>query len=154
MEPQLSDASLQQYWAVLNTVHGSLHPPGAFSTSGHWLLMSSEHLIPLHAPVVGLNCMGMLKPLTSDMSRMSRPFWLELNSATVLGGLPELEQSKSRSQSPVSHWPWPLASKLQLVRPHMRLVVVPAPTDRTHVWPGSSLRPPPGVAAAQTVYVH
>lgn len=71
VEPQLTDLLLQQYSVVLNTVHGLLHPPGAFSLSGHWPLMSSEHLIPLHKPVMGLKSIGRLNPLTSEMSRKS-----------------------------------------------------------------------------------
>jgi hypothetical protein len=41
--------------------------------------------------------------------------------------------------------------KLQPVRPQIRAMAVPGLTQRFHVWPRSRRRPPPGLAAAQTV---
>lgn len=77
--------------------------------------------------------------------------WFNANSASVFGGEPQPWHSNSPLQSPVSHLPRPLASKVHLVRPQMRAMVVPGATVMDQVWPGSSWRPPPGEAAAQTV---
>jgi hypothetical protein len=69
----------------------------------------------------------------------------------VFGGCPKAWHCKSPLQSPVWHFPRPAPSKMQLVRPQIRACVVPTFAVMVHDWPGSSLRPPPGTAAAQTV---
>lgn len=64
---------LQQYWSVLNTVHGLLQPPGARKSFGHCPLMSAVHLMPLEqSPEFGLNSIGRLNPSTRDISKKSR----------------------------------------------------------------------------------
>ena len=77
--------------------------------------------------------------------------WFNAISASVFGGEPQPRHSNSPLQSPVSHMPRPLASKVHWVRPQMRAIVVPYATEMDQVWPGSSWRPPLGEAAAQTV---
>nr|GLL45166.1 hypothetical protein C2845_PM04G30420 [Ipomoea trifida] len=96
--------------------------------------------------------MGILKPSTLEMSKKSRLLnWFRANSARVLGGFPHPVHCNTPPQSPVSHEPLPLPSKLQFLRPHIRAMAVPGGTLMFQLWPRSSRRPPPtGVAAAHT----
>jgi hypothetical protein len=75
---------------------------------------------------VGLKSIGMLNPSTREMSGKSMLLnWFNANSASVFGGEPQPWHSNSPLQSPVSHLPRPLASKVHLVRPQMQAIVVP-----------------------------
>nr|GMD80032.1 hypothetical protein C2845_PM04G30420 [Ipomoea batatas] len=141
---------------ILRVVQGLLHPPGTLRGSGHWPTISAVHEIAWHlsAPgLVGAKLMGILKPSTLEMSKKSRLLnWFRANSARVFGGLPHPVHCNTPPQSPVSHEPLPLPSKLQFLRPHIRAMAVPGGTLMFQLWPRSSRRPPPtGVAAAHTV---
>nr|GMD81417.1 hypothetical protein C2845_PM04G30420 [Ipomoea batatas] len=132
-----------------------LHPPGTLRGPGHWATISAVHEIAWHlsAPgLVGAKLMGILKPSTLEMSKKSRLLnWFRANSARVFGGLPHPVNCNTPPQSPVSHEPLPLPSKLQFLRPHIRAMAVPGGTLMFQLWPRSSRRPPPtGVAAAHT----
>nr|GMD80030.1 hypothetical protein KK1_011842 [Ipomoea batatas] len=130
---------LRQYCCPPKVVHGLLHPPGTLRAAGHWPLTSAVHEIAWHlsAPgLVGAKFKGTLNPSTSEMSMVSKLLSpVRVNSARVLGGLPQAMHCNAPPQSPVSHEPLPLASKLQFVRPHMRAILVPPGTSIVQLWP-------------------
>ena len=144
---------MQQYWALLKTVHGLLHPPGSLNSFGHGPLMSHVRLTPrLHPSEVGLNSIGRLNPTTREISKKSVLLnWFRAYSAMVLGGEPYSWRSRRPPHPPDSQFPLPASSKLHLVLPQMWPWVVLELTERFRVWPWSSYLPPPGKAAAQTV---
>nr|GMD75137.1 hypothetical protein KK1_011842 [Ipomoea batatas] len=131
--------SVQQYCCPPKVVQGLLHPPGTLRAAGHWPLTSAVHEIAWHlsAPgLVGAKFKGTLNPSTSEMSMVSKLLSpVRVNSARVLGGLPQAVHCNAPPQSPVSHEPLPLASKLQFVRPHMRAILVPPGTSIVQLWP-------------------
>jgi hypothetical protein len=87
----LAALPVQQYLSWLNTVHASLHPPGAFSSLGHCNVMLAGQRGPLHTDLpstgTGRKSMGTLNPSMREMSKESFICpWPTVNSASVLGG--------------------------------------------------------------------
>nr|GMD82372.1 hypothetical protein C2845_PM04G30420 [Ipomoea batatas] len=147
---------VQQNSGFPNVGQALLHPPGTLRGPRHWPTISAVHETWWHLSgpgLVGPKLMGMLKPSMLEMSKKSRLLnWFRANSARVLGALPHPVHCNTPLQSPVSHEPLPLPSKLQFLRPHIRAMAVPRGTLMFQLWPLSRRWPPPtGVAAAQTV---
>ncbi|KAI8546363.1 hypothetical protein RHMOL_Rhmol07G0111200 [Rhododendron molle] len=106
-------------------------------------------MLRVHPAEVGLKSIGTLNPSTRDMSKKSKLLnWFSAYSASVLGGWPNAEHSRTPPQSPVWHVQRPAPSKLHPVWAHTWAPVVPVGGLMVQVSPLLRGRPPPGTSCS------
>jgi hypothetical protein len=124
---------------------------GRVYASGHVGVAHRGPLLHSFSPCTGTGrkSTGTLKPSITEMSKKSWVPPVE-NSASVLGGLPDVLQASAPPQSPVWHEPLPLLLNEQPVRAQMRPLDVPAGTSSVHTWPVLSSLPPAPTPTGKT----